>query len=270
MDGVALSDLVRSCAKRMRTSIWLILFGVLVFVGIVVARMPVGWVFSGSKGGVSCSDVDGTVWSGSCTALTVLSIQQQPLGDLTWDVHALRLLAGKINADVVLTRPSGSVQGNVETGLNTIITARNIRADLPIDRELTSSLPPNLQGLRGTLHAELSQVRVEGNVLKLIQGVVEVHDLTDGQGPAAQPWGSYSLSFPPSSGGDPLGQIRDTGGNGPLSVEGTLRLTPEPGFDVEGMVAARPTAPPELAKNLQYLGSPDAQGRRPFSLAGTF
>jgi len=254
----------------MKRTIWLIVFGVLVFVGIVVARMPIGWVFSGSKGGVSCGDVDGTLWNGSCTGLTVVAVQQQPLGDLTWEVHPLRLFAGKLNADVVLTRPTGTVQGNVEAGLNKAVSARDVHADLPVDRELTSSLPPNLQGLRGTLHAELSQVRVQGNVLKLIQGVVEVHDLTDGQGPEAQRWGSYSLTFPPSSGGDPVGQIRDLGGNGPLSVEGTLRLTPEPGFDVEGMVAARPTAPPDLAKDLQFLGSPDAQGRRPFSLAGTF
>jgi general secretion pathway protein N len=253
----------------MKRTVWLIVFGVLVFAAIVVARMPVSWVLSGSKSGVICGDVDGTLWNGSCTGLTVPAVQQGPLGDLSWEVHALRLLAGKLNADVVLTRPTGTVQGNIETGLNKVITARDVRADLPLDRELVSSLPPNLQGLRGKLHAELSQVRVEGRVLKLIQGVVEAHDLTEGQGSNAQSWGSYSLTFPPGAQGDPLGQIRDMGG-GPLSVEGTLRLTPEPGFDIEGLVAARPTAPPGLAQDLQFLGSPDAQGRRPFSLAGTF
>ena len=87
--------------------------------------------------------------------------------------------------------------------------------------------------------------------------------------PSAQRRGSYSLTFPPSTGGDPVGQLRDLGG-GPLAVEGTLRLTPEPGFDLEGLVKARPTASADLAKDIQFLGSPDAQGRRPFSLAGTF
>lgn len=250
----------------MKRTIWLILFGVLVFAGIVVARMPVSWVMPGPNSGVTCTETDGTIWNGTCTGLTV---QQQPVGDLSWELHAARLLAGKLNADIVVTRPTGTAQGNVEAGFDKKIIARNIKADLPLDQELVSALPPNLRGLRGKIHADVALLRVEGQTLKVIQGVVEAHDLTDGEGSTAQRWGSYSLTFPPSSGGDPVGQLRDLGG-GPLAVEGSLRLTPEPGFDLEGLVAARATASPELAKDIQFLGSPDAQGRRPFSLAGTF
>jgi len=247
-------------------SSWLIVFGVLVFAAFIIARLPVSWVMPGPKSGMTCTEAQGTVWNGTCTGLTV---EQQPVGDLSWDVHAARLLAGKLNADVVLTRPTGAAQGNVEVGLDRNILARNLEADLPLDRELVSSLPPNLHTVRGKIHAELAQVRVEGRALKSIQGVVEARDLTDGEGSAAQRWGSYSLTFPPSSGGDLVGTLRDLG-EGPLAVEGTLRLTPEPGFDLQGLVAARPSASPELARDLQYLGSPDAQGRCPFSLAATF
>jgi hypothetical protein len=250
----------------MKRTIWLIFFGALVFAGIVVARLPASWVLPGPKSGVTCADIDGTVWTGTCTGLNV---QQQPVGDLSWDVHASRLLAGKLNADIVITRPTGTAQGNVEVGLDKNITARDVTADLPLDREAVAALPPNLQTLRGKIHAELAHVRVEGQALKAIQGVVEARDLTDGEGRDAQRWGSYSLTFPPSTGGDPVGQLRDLG-SGPLAVEGTLRLTPEPGFDLEGLVTARPSASSELAQDIQFLGSPDAQGRRPFSLAATF
>jgi hypothetical protein len=255
-----------------KRTVWLIIFGVLVFAGIVVARMPVSWVFPDPKSGVSCTEIDGTVWNGSCTGLTVAAVQQQPLGDLTWNLHASRLLAAKLNADVVLTRPGGGVQGNIEAGTNKSVEARDVKIDLPLDQQMALSLlPPNLRGLRAQVHADLNQLQVaSGGTIKAIQGLIEVHNLTDGQGAAAQHLGSYSLTFPPSSGGDPVGEIRDLGGNGPLSVEGTLKLTSEPGFDLEGMVAARPSASPDLAKDLQFLGSPDAQGRRPFSLAGTF
>ena len=41
-------------------------------------------------------------------------------------------------------------------------------------------------------------------------------------------------------------------------------------IEAEGLVAARTGAPPELINNLRFLGSPDATGRRPFSVAGTF
>ena len=250
----------------MKRTIWLIVFGVLVFAGIVVARLPASWVMPGPQSGVACADIDGSIWNGTCTGLV---FQQQPVGDLSWELHAGKLLSGRVNADVVLTRPTGSAQGNVETGFDKKITARAIKADLPIDRELVVALPPNFRGLRGKLHADLALLRFDGQAIRTLEGVVEARDLTDGEGAGAQRWGSYSLTFPASTGGDPLGQIRDLGG-GPLAVEGTLKLTREPGFDIEGLVAARPTASPELAKDIQFLGSADAQGRRPFSLAGTF
>ena len=250
----------------MKRTIWLILFGVLVFVGIVIARLPARWALPGPASGITCSDADGTIWNGTCSGLTV---QSQPIGDLSWELHPSRLLAGKLNADVVLTRGAGSSHGNVEVGFDRKITGRGIQADLPLDPELAAALPPNLRGIRGKLHGDLALLRVDGQVIKAIQGVIEAHDLTDGEGGAAQRWGSYSLRFPPSAGGDPVGRLKDLGG-GPLAVEGTLRLTPEPGFDLEGLVTALPSASPELARDIQFLGSPDAQGRRPFSIAATF
>jgi hypothetical protein len=48
-----------------------------------------------------------------------------------------------------------------------------------------------------------------------------------------------------------------------------MRLTPQPGFDLQGEVTARPGAPPELINNIRFLGSPDALGRRPFGVSGT-
>jgi hypothetical protein len=65
-----------------------------------------------------------------------------------------------------------------------------------------------------------------------------------------------------------VGDLTDLGG--PLAVRGTLRLTNQPGYVLEGQVAARADAAPELVSNLQFLGTPDASGRRPFSIAGTF
>jgi len=65
-----------------------------------------------------------------------------------------------------------------------------------------------------------------------------------------------------------VGQLRDLGG--PLAVEGSVRLLPGPGFELQGLVAPRPTASQKLADEIRYLGSPDAQGRRPFMLEMSF
>ena len=248
----------------MKRTIWLVVFGVLVFVGIVIARLPASWVLPGPKAGIACSDAAGTVWSGVCTGFTV---QNQPVGDLSWELHAARLLSGKVNADIVVTRPAGTARGNVESGFDNKVVARDVVLDLPIGPDLAAALGPNLSGLRGKVHAQIAYLLIDSHqAIRAVEGVVEVHDLTDG----TRQWGSYSVTFPPPTAGVPVGQLKDLG-TGPLAVEGALKLTASPpGFDVQGLVAARPSAPPELAQDLRVLGSPDAQGRRPFSFESTF
>src|SRR4029077_10492158 len=120
--------------------------------------------------------------------------------------------------------------------------------------------------LRGSLHTDLALVRLEHGRLAELKGRIEAHDLTQRTG-RVTPLGSYAISFP-GGGTEPLGTLTDLGG--PLAVEGTLRLTDQPGYVLEGQVAARGDAAPELIGSLQFLGSPDASGRRPFSIAGTF
>jgi general secretion pathway protein N len=246
----------------MKRNIWLIIVGVLAFVGIIVARLPASWVAPGPSAAVTCSDIDGTIWNGSCSQLTAY---RQAYGDLSWEVHPSRLLAGKLNASVILTRGNGSARAVVETGLDKNIVARDVHADLSVDPTLLPQLPGDL---RGTLHADLNLLSLHGEVIRAVEGRLEVHDLIQGAGAAAQSLGGYSLEFPPGTSGPPVGHLRDLGG--PLAVDGSVRLTPEPGFSVEGLVSARPTAPADLQHDIQFLGSPDAQGRRLFSFAATF
>jgi hypothetical protein len=107
---------------------------------------------------------------------------------------------------------------------------------------------------------------MQHGIITQLKGRIEAHDLKDTSG-VTTPLGSYVVTFPGGS-GDPIGQIRDL--EGPLALEGTLHLTRQPGFELEGLIAARQGAPPELVNNLRFLGSPDASGRRQFSLSGSF
>jgi len=245
----------------MKRAIWITLLAVVAFGVIVLARLPASWVIPSPPANVSCAAVDGSIWSGTCAGLTV---QGTSVGDVVWELHPSRLLAGKLSAHVVLMRPSASARADVEVGLDKSITARNVQADLPLDPALIPQLPRTLRG--SSAHADLAFARIEKGIVKQLQGKIEAYDLEERSGNVTK-LGSYSLTFPGGS-GDPTGQLRDLGG--PLAVEGTLRLTPEPGFDLQGLVTPRRDAPPELASEIQFLGSPDAQGRRPFALAATF
>jgi general secretion pathway protein N len=242
-----------------RRPYWIVVLAAATFAVIVLTRLPASWMVpSGSNADFKCASVDGSVWSGTCNGIVV---QHVALGDLTWDLEPVRLLTGALAAHVTLAHGPIRVRGDVALGLGGHLTLRDLTADLPIDHGAMPQVPRNLSG---TLHVDLALARIEKGAITELQGRLEAHDLVDKRG-RSTPLGSYALTFP---GPDLTGQLQDLGG--PLAVSGTVRLTRGPGYVIDGLVAARPGAPPEIVNNLQYLGSPDAQGRRPFSQQGTF
>ena len=248
----------------MRRGVLITVLAVVAFAVIVVARLPASWVVPAPPSAVSCATVDGSIWSGTCGGLVV---QGAALGDLVWDIHALRLLTGKLSANIVLTRPTGTVRGDFDVGIDKSLTARNVLADLPLDQDVMSLMPINLRTVHGTAHADIAFAHVVKKIVTQLQGHIELHDLED-HGRDVLPLGNYSLTFPGGS-GDPTGQLQDIGG--PLAVQGTVRLTQDmPGFELQGYITPRADAAPALLNQLQYLGSPDAQGRRQFGTTVTF
>jgi general secretion pathway protein N len=229
------------------------------FAAIVLARLPASWVFPRSPA-FDCASVEGSVWSGACSGLTV---QRAALGDLAWDLAPLRLFTGTLAAHVEVAHGPVSAHADLALRLGGGIVLRNLVADLPLDPARIPRVPHQL---RGTVHTDLELVRIAHGDLTELKGRIEAHDLLQRTGHVT-PIGSYALTFPGGAAGDPVGTLRDLGG--PLAVEGTLRLMHGPAYILQGQVVARADAAPELVSDLQFLGSPDAAGRRPFSLAGT-
>jgi hypothetical protein len=243
-----------------RRSLWIALLAAVAFVVIVLARMPAAWVVPARGPQWACGSIDGSLWSGTCAGLAV---NGTPLGDMSWELRPLRLLAGRLAAHLTLSHGPADAAADVELTFGQRLTARNVVADLPLDPALLPSVPANLHG---RAHVELALAQVQRGVIRQLQGRIEARNLEE-RSVNNTALGSYSVSFPGGS-GDPVGTLRDL--EGPLALEGTLRLTPAPGFELEGVIAARRGAPPELVNSLRFLGSPDATGRRPFSLSGTF
>jgi general secretion pathway protein N len=239
--------------------LWIAL-AVIVFAAILVARLPAAWIIPAGRGDARCAGLEGSLWNGACTGLTV---HGTPVGDLSWELRPLRLAVGKLAAHVTLTEGAGNATADVELGLGELVTARHVLADFPLDPKLVPGLPPALQG---HAHVDLTLLQIQRGIVTQLQGRIEAHDLQERSG-VNTPLGSYVATFPGGS-GDPIGEIRDL--DGPLALQGKLRLTRQPGFELEGLIAARSGAPPELVNNLRFLGSPDASGRRTFSLSGTF
>ena len=243
----------------MKRGFWIALLAAVAFAVILLARMPAEWLIPGSVRGF-CGTLEGSLWSGSCVGLVVSGT---PVGDISWTLEPSRLLGGGLAAHMDLTRSEANASADVELGFGGRITARNLVADVPLDPKLLPGIPSSLHG---RAHLDLALAQIQHGIITQLEGRIEAHDLEDRSG-ADTPLGSYVVTFPGGS-GEQVGKLHDL--EGPLALEGTLRVTREPGYVLEGFIAPRRDAPPELVNNIRFLGAPDASGRRPFSLSGTF
>ena len=212
--------------------------------------------------GITLSGLDGTVWNGSAEALQVNGVH---VGRVQWDLHILALLSLRAAADVRLDRTDGFAQGGVSANTRRV-ELTDFSASLPL-----SLLPPQVApgGWAGAVNARLAELTLVDGWPISADGTINLVDLA---GPARRPTniGSFQLKFPLQT-NDPdtlAGSISDV--DGPVQIAGKIQLkSTDRSYLVEGLVATKPDAPAEFARTLEYLGPPDAQGRREFSLSGT-
>ncbi|GFE83474.1 type II secretion protein N [Steroidobacter agaridevorans] len=242
----------------------LVALGVGAFLIFAVVTLPASIVVSWlASSGVYAGGVSGTIWNGRAQ---VLQVQGANIGSVEWKLHALPLLTAHANADVKVTRIDGFAQTKLSVGPTGTMNLTSLTASLPL-----SALPANAipGGWAGTLNGRFEQLTLEKGWPTKVNGSLEVMDLN---GPARNPSkaGSYRILFDPAaSTADVLkGAISDAG-DGPLQLNGTLQLKPDRSYALEALIAARPDAPRNLVQALEFLGPPDAQGRRQFNTEGT-
>jgi len=158
----------------MRRVILITGLAVIAFTAILVARLPASWVVPTPPSRIACAATDGTLWNGSCAGLMV---QGQPVGDLSWQLHPLRLLAGKLAAHVQLTRTgTGTAQTDFESdfsGKN--VTLRNVKADFRMDPALMTQVHLDLHG---SAHVDMQLARLQNGSIAALQGRIEARDLS--------------------------------------------------------------------------------------------
>lgn len=230
---------------------------------VLIVLLPARWISPLLPKGMHCQQLDGSAWRGSCSGLTTGG---GVLGDMDWNLHVLQLLRGRLELQLNLTNQNDYVRGVLGMGLGGALHGRNLTFDLPLTSVLVSSLPA---GAHARLAGTVARIDWNGKYVDTLQGELRVLDFMSAQG---QAFGSYQATFAPDANAGPAAPptavVHDLGG--PLALAATLQLTHDPGYLLQGEVAARPSAPPQFADQLKYLGTPDASGRRPFSLSGTF
>lgn len=243
----------------------LIALGLGAFIVLLLVTLPAQVVTSRmGRFGVDATGVSGTLWKGQAAMVTVRAV---PLGQVSWDLHVLKLLAGRASATVAVKQADAFAQGDVSASLGGRITLSDLTASWSL---ATLSVPGLPSGWKGTANARFPRIVIEGGLPVDVAGTLDVSNLV---GPANRPanLGSYRATFPSAAapqGNGIAADLKDV--DGPINVAATVRVQRDRSYLVEGQVATRPEAPPQVVSALQYLGEADASGRRPFSISGTF
>lgn len=220
------------------------------------ARLAIGW-FAPPTFGVS--GVDGTVWRGRAEQVSVSGIYLSPV---SWRFRPVGLFAARLSYHVEADVPGGSISADIGLSPTGSLRLSDVQASLPLSA-IVGLLP--VAEAEGRLAADLDYAVISGGWPRELVGIVSIEGLVYRPAGAGS-IGNYRVEFVETDGEGLAGQLND--GGGPLEVTGRLTVSAERDYELSGQVSARQGAPQALANSLQYLGSPDAQGRREFSLAG--
>jgi len=239
----------------------IVLLVALVFAITLLVRLPARWAATLLPAGIECQDATGTVWNGECARLRAVGANLSRVG---WQLLPAQLLRGTLAANIRSSDPLANGNLQVRAGSGGRLELRDVNARV----QLAGGLIPALRDQwRGQIELALSRVELQSLQPRALAGNARVIDLRQARPPLE--FGSYELAFPPglADNTDIVGALRDL--QGPMGVTGTLRLRATGEYELDGTVVARPTAGPELQRLIEFLGPANAQGARPFSLAGT-
>lgn len=215
---------------------------------------------------VRLAGVEGTLWSGSATLGSVGDIG---LHEIQWRLRPWALFLARVGGQFQTRFGDGLLSTDVEVTL-TQTTLRNFRASASLGglREL---LP--LGGIEGFVSADFAELRIQdawpvGATGELRLGELVVPPLLSPTGGALIALGNYQIRFAASTNPGLVGNFEDQGG--PLEVSGSIRLTPDRAYVIDGALRTRPNAPLELSQGLELMTAPpDASGLRAFNLTGS-
>jgi general secretion pathway protein N len=240
----------------------LVAAGVAAFLVCLVAMLPANQVARRLPAGVELAGVGGTIWSGQARTLTV---NGHALGGLAWSCRPWRLLVLRWSCSATLKPQGGEVSGDLSGNFGEDIVGENLRGRVPIAAFEGIATP---RGWTGELELDLDEVRLVGSRPAAATGTLFLRGLR-APGAGGQALGDFELTVGEGTvGGEALnGRLRDLGG--PLRVRGSIELGQDGRYLLTGEAAPGPGAGPAIFDTLSFLGAPDSQGRRPFTIEGS-
>jgi hypothetical protein len=234
---------------------------VLLFIGLIVWRLPAQWLVGALPANVRCDAPAGTVWAGQCQQLTAMGVV---LSQVSWQLAPAQLLRMRLGGSLRIDDPRLQAQTGWSFGRAGDVQLSGLNAQLALPNALLPAVPT---GWSGRLQLQFDRARYQQPRILELLGHAQLLELRQQQPPAAM--GGYEVNFAPGAvDGDWVnGSVRDLGG--PLTLKGSLRLQAPNAYEFDGKVAATAAAGEELRRLIEQLGPVDAQGLRVVSVAGT-
>lgn len=245
----------------MRSRLWLVIsLAIVAFLATLTLFLPASLISGSLPANVTTGAITGTLWNGAADAVIV---DGRPVGNVQWTVHPTRLFRGQLAVDAALTGNGSQAQGQFALASGQKLDVANLAARWPLAELPIRAVP---RGWTGQIEVAAPLLRLDKGAIVDLRGTVDLRNLRQKEVEV----GSYKVTFDqaPSPEGQLLGRFESL--EGPLDVSGTIQLGADRSYVIDGLVAARADAPQRMAEQLRYLGAPDAQGRRPFSVSGTY
>jgi general secretion pathway protein N len=239
-----------------------LILAALVFLGALLATLPASLITRALPARLALDGVSGTVWDGEAESVR---LDGAALGSLHWQLAAGSLLLVTLAADLQLIRPDGHLEGRVRLHAGGQIEGKAIRFDLPL-----TTLHPDPAGpaWTGRIAGQVDDVRLQDGWPVALTARLTLSHLKAPN--AADDLGAFALTFEARDATPTtlLGRLQDQGG--PLRVQAQLRLEHDRTYRLDGDIAPRGGLSDELSRAIAFLGSPDATGRRPIGMTGSF
>lgn len=241
----------------------LVAAGIAAFLVCLVAMVPAGQLTRRLPAGVVMGGVNGTVWSGHASRL---ALNDRPVGAVAWACWPWRLVMLEWSCRVTLHPAGGEVTADVQGDFGGEIVGRGIQGQLPISAFEGLVTP---RGWTGVLELDVDEFRIVNHRPADAAGTLIVRSLR-APGAGGQMLGDFELTVGEGAvgTGSLAGRLRDLGG--PLRVRGAIEMQPDGRYLMSGEAAPGPGAGPAIFDTLAFLGAPDSQGRRPFTIEGSF
>lgn len=254
--------------RRARRWPALLLLGVIAYLAVLIATAPasLAWRLAADRleppSWLNPGRVSGTLWSGSAAPLRLQGLELQAL---RWRLRPTGLLSGGLVYGLELTAADGHAKGRLRLGPGGVRLS-DWRGGLPAARLAQGPLSKLPMALQGELVLDLAHLELDraGRVAGLAGTLGWLGAAAGLDVPL--PLGDLRGDLSREDDGTLVADLGDL--DGPLAVQGSLRLAPDRGYHLEAIVTPRDAAAPGLRAALDTLAPPDAQGGHRLVLHG--